>query len=648
MAMLSKRKQKDLLEKGYDLELLKKVQPQGNMNFKPDRFFYGGDGYYTILNVYDFPTRDLRNFWLLDLMGIQGTRAVLSVYHEDNTMIKDKLASSIEEKETRINNKGKFVENQKESKEILDMAQLHDEIDSKNIAMLGIYIRIYVTADTEEALFKKVKDIKEKTSKYKMTILTGELDYEYKAPFVPPSKQIDLPNKRRATVVSAYDLAGGYFFNHTKLEDPHGSYYGYTPTNGAVNFDFLERDEARTRSFMLISGNPKMGQKTFALKMNDDLYAKNNFIRNFDGSGTFTQQTKQQHGLILNLGGSENRINIFQVFPTVTNATGTEVDEISSFELHIEKVKNVIKMLNPAITEDDLQTFEDILTSFYIAKGIWYQNPALHLNELRATKIAKDEYPILSDFVTYVLDVERRLTSKKNVNPLTLTSIVRIRQTVNTMLQSHAVIFEGTTEFKDISNEKVVTFDFSTLKEKNNIYNAQVFSVLSLISADIVNNGKKGKEAMRRNPDLLETDLPHYIVNIGDAQQLINPQYERSVSLLGNVMDSMGDNFAGVILSVNSLQGILFESGVNTHNDPYIVAVKRIFSLMQYRVFAQTSETDVPLLGNALAGSMNQSELENLPKLKKGQLFMNIAGVGNIVFNQQLMDYDYERYGNLN
>ena len=69
---------------------------------------------------------------------------------------------------------------------------------------------------------------------------------------------------------------------------------------------------------------------------------------------------------------------------------------------------------------------------------------------------------------------------------------------------------------------------------------------------------------------------------------------------------------------------------------------------MQYRVFAQTSETDVPLLGNALAGSMNQSELENLPKLKKGQLFMNIAGVGNIVFNQQLMDYDYERYGNLN
>lgn len=35
----------------------------------------------------------------------------------------------------------------------------------------------------------------------------------------------------------------------------------------------------------------------------------------------------------------------------------------------------------------------------------------------------------------------------------------------------------------------------------------------------------------------------------------------------------------------------------------------------------------MPLLANALSGSMNQSELETLPRLAKGQLFMNIAGV---------------------
>lgn len=647
MAILSKRKQKELVAEGYDLELLKTIQPQGNMSFKPDRYYYGGDGYYTILNVYQYPTEELENFWLLDVMQIKGTRAFLSKYHENNHMLKDKLDKSIEEKETRISGNAKHTQNQKEVDEITDMAQLYREIDKKNIAMLGFYVRIFVTATTEEKLFEKVDEIKERTSQFKMTILIGELDFEYLAPFIPPSKQIELPNKRRGTVIRAYDLAGGYFFNHTKLEDKHGSYFGWTPTNGAVNFNFLERDHKRTRSFMFISGNPKMGQKTFSLKLNDDLYAKGNYIRNFDASGTFMNQTKQQHGLILNLAGNENRINPFQVFPTMTNETGTEVDEIRSFQLHIEKLKNMFKMLNEEATGDDMKVFENVLTDFYISKHIWYRNPIVHKNELRATRIAKEECPILSDFVNFLYDTERRITSKRNVSTFILASLTRIKQTFETMLQSYAGIFEGTTEFQDISNEKVVTFDFAALRGQPNIFNAQIFSVLSLVSADVTNNGKKCKQLMRQNSQLKEADLPHYIVNIGDAQHLINPKYQRSVDLLADMMDGMGDNFAGVILSVNSLQGILFESGAGSHNDPYVVAVKRIFGLMQYRIFAQTSETDIPLLANALAGSMNQSELETLPQLSQGQLFMNIAGVGNIVFNQQLMASEVARYGSL-
>ena len=78
-----------------------------------------------------------------------------------------------------------------------------------------------------------------------------------------------------------------------------------------------------------------------------------------------------------------------------------------------------------------------------------------------------------------------------------------------------------------------------------------------------------------------------------------------------------------------------------------MIAVKRIFELMQYRVFAQTDETSVPLLANALTSSMNQSELETLPRLSKGQLFMNIAGVGNLVFNQQLLQSEVQRYGGI-
>jgi len=48
MVMLSKKAVRKYTKQGYDLDFLQKVQPKGNINFKPDLFYYGGDGYYTV------------------------------------------------------------------------------------------------------------------------------------------------------------------------------------------------------------------------------------------------------------------------------------------------------------------------------------------------------------------------------------------------------------------------------------------------------------------------------------------------------------------------------------------------------------------------------------------------------------------------
>ena len=648
MPELSKRRQRQLKADGYDLAFLSQIQPQGNIDFaRNDRYWTSGDGYHTVLHFYEYPSEDLDRFWLSDLMLIPGTQAFLSIYRENSKVIRQEITDSIEEKSTRITGNSKLTDNQKELDEIKDLQELNREITKKNISILGMYVRIFVPASTKEGLFRKVEDIKDKTSNFKSTILSGELDFEYHAPFIPAQYQIDLPNRRRGIPVKPHDLAGGYFFNHTKLEDQRGVYLGWTPTRGAVNFNFLERDERRTRSFMIISGNPKMGQRSFLLKHTDGLYAKGNFIRNFDANGTFLDQTRKQHGLILDLSGEANRINIFQVFPTVTNEEGTEVDKKKSYNLHIEKLKNIFKLLNDEATRDDLTTLGQILNEFYIEEGLWARNPTLTPEKLKATELVTDEYPILSDFVMYVEDYQDKLQSKKHTNKIELSSVNRIYNTFNELLTTNADMFEGTTEFQDISREQVVTFDLSGLKAMPNLLNAQIFSVLSLVSADIVNHGKRCKQTLKASPDKNEMDMPHYIVNISEAQTLINPKYESSVKLLADIIDSMGENFAGVVLSVNSLRGILFESGSATFKDPYVTAVQRIFGLMQYRVFAQTDDTSVPLLANALSGSMNQSELETLPRLRKGQLFMNISSVGNIVFNQQLLAPEIERYGGL-
>ena len=281
---------------------------------------------------------------------------------------------------------------------------------------------------------------------------------------------------------------------------------------------------------------------------------------------------------------------------------------------------------------------------FYIENDIWYRNPKRHLHELKATKLYNDQYPELEDFVLFLEDRLGQLEAK-NPNSREIKAITRIFNTFDELKTSNADMFNGSTEFQDISSEQVVTFDLRGVKGK--LLNVQMLSVLSLVSADMTNHGKRCNAMLQEDKTLTEMDMPHTIINVSQAQTLINPRYEKSVESLADMIEIMSSNYGGIVLSVSSLQGILFEEGSGSHKDPYNIAVKKIFGMMQYRVFAQTDETTIPLLANALRGSMNQSELETLPRLTKGQLFMNIAGQGNIVFNQQLLQPELERYGEI-
>ncbi|WP_164906326.1 hypothetical protein [Lactiplantibacillus plantarum] len=60
------------------------------------------------------------------------------------------------------------------------------------------------------------------------------------------------------------------------------------------------------------------------------------------------------------------------------------------------------------------------------------------------------------------------------------------------MMTKDGDIFNGITTIPDFSKIKAVVFNCSGLKNNGEAtFNAQVYSALSLLSADIINNGKK-------------------------------------------------------------------------------------------------------------------------------------------------------------
>ena len=642
---LKKRKVKKLIARGYDLPFISRIQPQGNIDFKSDdRYWKSGDGYHATLFVTGYPTGGLNDYWGTELMQVQGTRAFMHVTHLDNKLVQEKASKAVEEKSSRIDENQKATKNQAELDEVQDLMLLEQDIRHNNSGVKGIWTRIYASGNTEKELFEKMSEIKNGAPKFSMTSFIGEQDIEYHSPFVPPLRQKDLPNHRQPQPVPVRDLSGGYWFNHTKLADPHGTYFGYTPTSGAVNLDFLQNDDIRTRPFMFVAGAPKMYQKKFVLKHTDSLYARGHKIINIDLDGTFHDLTKFQYGKVLSMSGGANKINIMQVLPTMTKENGVEVDEIGSFRLHVAKLKSIAQVLNQEITSDDLLRLEDLITDFYVSIGLWQHNAEKNAEKIHITTIVNDEHPRLSQFCSFL--EQRYRAAGKAGNDHDTRSVGRISKTFSSLIKNYGPIFDVYTNFEDLSEEQVVTIDLSELTKTPMLLNLQLTQVLSLISSYVVNNGKIQRQKRKQNLSLTHDQLTHYVINISSAQMVLDIRYSQSVTFLADMIEEMGTNYAGVVLEMSSLQNVLVASG-NTTLDIYASSIRRIFSLMQYRVFANTDETTVHLLADALRESMTESELETLPNLVQGQLFLNIAGHGNVVFNQEFLGNELERYASV-
>ena len=447
------------------------------------------------------------------------------------------------------------------------------------------------------------------------------------------------------TPIDAENLTGFYPFNHVKLDDPHGSYYGYTKTNGEVMFDPFQRDDIRTRSFFFVTGNAGMGKSTLLKKMNDDVFARGAFIRNFDVSSEYSAQTKRQSGVVVDLARPEFMINPFEIFPTEINEDGSS-NEISSFNRQITKLKNMLRFFNPEVNDDDLGVFEQWLNKFYVAQNVWVANAAKVQPDIKVTNLylPKDAYPTLEDFVLFAKEQKRKATSDIRRRPTDMEqrSMVRIVNTFEGLLNNKRSMFEGYTKFPDLSNEQVVTFNLQSLNAQGkNVFNAQIYQVLTLLEGEIIKNGLRQRQLLQAGK-ITEDDAKWYYLNLDEVENLINPHFSYGVEFLASMMEQMRKNNCAITMAAPTIKDLI----VNVSSDsPYIIAVQKIFSLFQINFFFQISNDDLPRLKVALGKSMSMAELQGLTTLRRGECLMNINGDRNIRFYVQLSDEEKKVYG---
>lgn len=647
-----------MADAGYDLDFIARTQPEGNFKVRPG-YIQQGNTFIAYVDVYKYPRTDLPLFWLSGILNNSEVDAIsfLSIGTVNSQKVRNAFNSSINELNSRLQDKNMSaatkVDAIDEGKELYDMFR---GITKGSDSLKSINLRIMVYAPSLDKLYRNIDTLRDICYSYSMTRFIDEQEYDYRSMLMSYSTQLEkLPKRSNIPKVLAYDLGAGYPFDYTSLDDEAGTYFGHTQTMGKFALNPYSTKGNRTCSFSLIAGSTGQGKSTFVKMLNDDAFMRGNNICNFDVNGEFISNTKDQYGLIIDTEDKGNRINIFEVFPTVTDHTGTKTDTISSFNQNISKIKTIAHIMNPDLTNTDLGLLDSLISDFYIHDGMWFNNPKEHLDELNILNLPHNQYPRLDDFVHYIqnqAEIRNDSSSQKSLEQIILT--------FENMEKRWSDVFDNYTSdnLDDLIGQKVIDFDMSNIKSQSmgadsRVFQAQFFNYLSLVSSQVVSNGKLMRNKISNgeiDDDKLGMNVNYYYINIDEAQNYFDKDAPDVTNALANMMEEMRKNFCAITLTFPTLEDILPSSdNATTSNErAYQKAIGKIFGLFQYHHFFKLPSKDIDRLKNVFkkSSSISPEQLDAINNLEQYQLVTIIDGGTSYQWETELTSNQLELYSN--
>lgn len=621
---------------GYDLSFLSRVAPQGGIKFG-DRNIRMGDGYVAMLYITDFPVT-VHDNWLDRVINRDGIIGLVDIKTVDRNAVLKNVKRSMAEQSSRIQeDNSNAISRNTAVNNYQALNHIAEDIISYGEVTKALQVRLYISKPTEVELEKEIAMIRKDLDAmgYRAFNMQFESKDYYQALFLTPKKQDKkLSVKRSGQQMPSKTLGGAYYFNHTQLTDPTGAYFGQTMTGGPVIFDMFHSDKIRKSFNAIVFGTMGMGKSTLLKMIEEEQFAKGNYIRGFDKSGEFYDMIVQQGGKYIALDGSDGKINMFEVYATATmSANDLTSSQVGSFQQHIAKLAMQFSLLNPELKEDDKNNLRIWLTNFYINFGLWKPEKEEDNNILG---LDSKEYPILSDFKKYLQgvqlgkDVSRELKRTKE----------KILTLIDDLITSNGRMFDGHTSIDHIDNEQVVFFNIDGLTNlSDNISSCQLYTALNLFWSQALKNGRKYKEKYY-NKEISAEEIKRFLIIIDECQNVINGNNPRLVEYITTFQREMRKFFAGIIFATQSPQEILPDG-----NDSQVISkLKQVFELTQYKFLLRLDQSVNDKMRETLGDIIKESEYEIIPQLSQGQVLLSIQGQNNLVFNTRPTQQQLDRF----
>lgn len=619
----------------FDLEFISKIQPAGNIIFK-ENYIKKGDGFETCVEIYDYP-ETVRNFWLRTItnFNIENLIVTIDISTMDNAIVDSVLEKNLKENKYRTNNEKNITDRLKSKKDFQNSVSLHDKLYSNSINIKLVKIRIFLfdksLKNLESEVVKLLNYLNGKS--FKASIFLNELEYEYKSIYHPFKYQANsFYNKRNGKEITSETLGAGLDYNFSYLHDENGLIYGTTKGGGYVVFNPFLKNEQRKSYNGILMGKMGSGKSTFLKKLALNNYILGTKIRCFDASGEFKYLVKKSNGKMINLNNPNNIINPLQIYKSSLNNSSDEDiednfdnetdNEIRAkfYQNHLSKFQIFFRYLSPNLEETYFDELSILLDDFY-NKINFYKITNGEKIFINITELNSNEYPILSDFLTYINTIYNDETDnlrKERLNVLELK--------LKTIVNVYGMLFNGYSTI-DIQEEKLVVFNIKELATlPNNIFSAVIFNILNILWQEMINN----VDISKYGNNIKDVKLNNYLVIIDEAHRILNDDLDNKTIKFFIDFEREARKYLGAIwLSYHTIDDAI-------KNDNVKKEINKIFNLSQYKVIF---EQDIQLkekLMSVFKDSITETEIDKISRFQIGECLLSLNTDNNIIFKVSL------------
>lgn len=331
--------------------------------------------------------------WLAKLTEDVGAIFSINIEPIDNAQLIEHLDARIRDA-TSLSKiaKNESIKQVREA-EVKEASEIISRMINNNEVVSYLTIYICVSAQNEQNLISKCKEVERVVQKLKLKIrpITNFLlksGFKAVAPFFTIQKDLTEYFKRN---ILTSTFTGGFLFNTNTFIDKNGYCFGINQNGGIIIFNIWKKDYDRTNSNMVIVGSSGSG-KSLATKhiIYNELPRTKLLI--IDPEAEYTYLAKNLKGKIIECGGSNSG---YTLNPLQVRINKDDEENLNALAIHFQFLHTFFEILFPSLTDIEFSMLDKVLEELYLKFNI--------TTSTDISKIENTEFPLLEDLY-YLLE----------------------------------------------------------------------------------------------------------------------------------------------------------------------------------------------------------------------------------------------------